>query len=117
MRVIARSTLVAFAAKLGVRQGDVRAQVPRVAEVGFDAERRRMTTIHRLQDGLGPAGPGDSSAAIPGRSSESGLRDSDAARTRTGEASPSAAAAASPAKPPPTTHTDGIRKNSGYRRE
>jgi Ca2+-transporting ATPase len=38
--------LVAFAAKLGVEQGDLAAWCPRVAEVSFDAERRRMTTLH-----------------------------------------------------------------------
>ncbi len=38
--------LVAFAAKLGARQSDIRDSHPRVAEVGFDAERRRMTTLH-----------------------------------------------------------------------
>ena len=38
--------LVAFAAKLGARQSDLRDSHPRVAEVGFDAERRRMTTLH-----------------------------------------------------------------------
>jgi Ca2+-transporting ATPase len=49
--------LVAFAAKLGVRQADLRAWCPRVAEVAFDAERRRMTTLHTpsrpLQDSAG----------------------------------------------------------------
>ncbi len=38
--------LVAFAAKLGVRQSELEESCPRVAEVGFDAERRRMTTLH-----------------------------------------------------------------------
>jgi Ca2+-transporting ATPase len=38
--------LVALAAKLGVHQSDLRGSHPRVAEVSFDAERRRMTTLH-----------------------------------------------------------------------
>ena len=38
--------LVAFAAKLGVRQKEVAVYCPRVAEVSFDSERRRMTTVH-----------------------------------------------------------------------
>ncbi len=42
--------LVAFAAKLGVRQKEVAAYCPRVAEVSFDSERRRMTTVHELGD-------------------------------------------------------------------
>ncbi len=38
--------LVAFAAKLGMHQRDLRDTHPRVAEVSFDADRRRMTTLH-----------------------------------------------------------------------
>ncbi len=41
-------SLVAFAAKLGVVQKDVHVSCPRVAEVAFDSERRRMTTVHQL---------------------------------------------------------------------
>ena len=40
------AALLSFAAKLGVRQADLQASCPRIAEVGFDAERRRMTTLH-----------------------------------------------------------------------
>ncbi len=42
--------LVAFAAKLGVRQKEVAVYCPRVAEVSFDSERRRMTTLHERGD-------------------------------------------------------------------
>ena len=42
--------LVAFAAKLGVRQKEVAVYCPRVAEVSFDSERRRMTTVHARED-------------------------------------------------------------------
>jgi P-type Ca2+ transporter type 2C len=44
--------LVAFAGKLGVRQADLATESPRVAEIGFDSARRRMTTFHRA-DGDG----------------------------------------------------------------
>ncbi len=42
--------LVAFAARLGVSQKEVAAYCPRVAEVSFDSERRRMTTVHQRGD-------------------------------------------------------------------
>jgi Ca2+-transporting ATPase len=51
--------LVAFAAKLGMHQRDLQDTHPRVAEVSFDAERRRMTTLHT------PAGRDHEDAAEP----------------------------------------------------
>ncbi len=39
--------LLAFAAKLGEGQASVRAAWPRAAELAFDAQRRRMTTLHQ----------------------------------------------------------------------
>jgi Ca2+-transporting ATPase len=56
--------LVAFAAKLDVHQDELPARLPRVAEVGFDAERRRMTTIHAPANATEPGQP---PAAADGR--------------------------------------------------
>jgi Ca2+-transporting ATPase len=43
--------LVVAAAKAGYWREDVERQTPRVAEVPFDSERKRMTTFHRADDG------------------------------------------------------------------
>jgi Ca2+-transporting ATPase len=43
--------LLAFARKLGLDRDTLAADAPRVAEQGFDAARRRMTTLHRADDG------------------------------------------------------------------
>ena len=60
--------LLAFAAKLDVRQSDLRTRIPRVAEISFDAERRRMTTIHTATEPASVAdpatGPGSAADAI-----------------------------------------------------
>ncbi|MCK9363070.1 MAG: cation-translocating P-type ATPase [Syntrophales bacterium] len=40
--------LVVAAAKAGVRRADMVKVLPRVAEIPFDSDRKRMTTIHRL---------------------------------------------------------------------
>ncbi len=45
-------SLVVAAAKSGLWRGEVEKRLPRVAEVPFDSERKRMTTIHRA-DGAG----------------------------------------------------------------
>jgi len=41
-------SLVVAAAKAGLWREEVEARLPRVAEIPFDSERKRMTTIHRL---------------------------------------------------------------------
>jgi Ca2+-transporting ATPase len=40
--------LLIAAARLGILQGDLRQAFPRVAELPFDSERKRMTTVHRV---------------------------------------------------------------------
>jgi Ca2+-transporting ATPase len=43
--------LVVLAAKAGVRQEECRLHAPRVEELPFSSERKRMTTIHTMPDG------------------------------------------------------------------
>ena len=43
--------LLALAGRLGVERSEMEARRPRCGEIGFDASRRRMTTIHRADDG------------------------------------------------------------------
>jgi Ca2+-transporting ATPase len=45
------AALLAAAGKLGLRQAELNAQFPRLAERPFDSGRRRMTTVHRLPEG------------------------------------------------------------------
>ena len=66
--------LLALAGKLGVNRRDIDVRLPRLAEVAFDATRRRMSTLHRDEgrvwiavkggvDALAPLGnPGDHDA-------------------------------------------------------
>lgn len=42
--------LVALAAKAGLRREVLTAQQPRIAEIPFDSERKRMTTVHVVRD-------------------------------------------------------------------
>ncbi|MHB9057982.1 MAG: cation-translocating P-type ATPase [Bacillota bacterium] len=44
--------LIVAAAKAGIKTEDLERDWPRVAEVPFESERRRMTTFHRTDDGL-----------------------------------------------------------------
>jgi Ca2+-transporting ATPase len=47
--------LVVAAAKAGLWRQDVEGRMPRVAEIPFDSDRKRMSTIHQL-NGRGPVG-------------------------------------------------------------
>ncbi|HWN23379.1 MAG TPA: cation-translocating P-type ATPase, partial [Gaiellaceae bacterium] len=44
--------LVVAAAKAGVRKADLDAKLPRVGEIPFTAESKRMTTLHETSDGI-----------------------------------------------------------------
>jgi Ca2+-transporting ATPase len=45
------AALIVVAAKAGMQKTNVEGKYPRVSEIPFSSERKRMTTIHRLQDG------------------------------------------------------------------
>src|SRR6266542_2101866 len=74
------AALLALAGKLGVTRETVEREHPPVAEVGFDAARRRMTTLHRAGDGVRVAVKGAVDALLPL------LRPDDAALARRAEA-------------------------------
>ena len=57
--------LLALAAKLDVDRADVERRCPRVAEIAFDADRRRMTTVHRDGDRSWIAVKGSLGAILP----------------------------------------------------
>ncbi len=57
--------LLALAGKLGITRTGMEAARPRVAEVAFDAGRRRMTTMHRDEDGVWAATKGALDALLP----------------------------------------------------
>ena len=59
------AALLALAGKLGVDRDTLERDRPRVAEVAFDATRRRMTTLHRRPDGLWAAVKGAVDALVP----------------------------------------------------
>jgi P-type Ca2+ transporter type 2C len=59
------AALLALAGKLGVTREQVEHDHPRVAEVGFDATRRRMTTLHQEPDGIRVAVKGAVDALVP----------------------------------------------------
>lgn len=53
-RALGDPTEAAFlvaAAKIGIDSSALRAECPRLAELPFDSDRKRMTTVHRLPDG------------------------------------------------------------------
>ncbi len=58
------AALVVAAARLGLWQPDLQARFPRVAEVPFDSDRKRMTTVHRVD--AAPPEPGWGAAFDPG---------------------------------------------------
>ncbi|HEX6675940.1 MAG TPA: cation-translocating P-type ATPase [Actinomycetes bacterium] len=74
------AALLALAGKLGVTREAVEREHPRVAEVGFDPIRRRMTTLHRAGDGVRVAVKGAVDVLLPL------LRAADAALARRAEA-------------------------------
>lgn len=45
------AALLTAAARLGLDTADLEASLPRIAEVPFDSDRKRMTTVHRLPSG------------------------------------------------------------------
>lgn len=45
------TALVDLGLRFGISKNDLDAQMPRVAEIPFDSERKLMSTIHRLEDG------------------------------------------------------------------
>ncbi len=45
------AALLAAAARLGLSAASVTARFPRIAELPFDSDRKRMTTVHRLERG------------------------------------------------------------------
>jgi Ca2+-transporting ATPase len=57
--------LLALAAKLDVERGDLQRHRPRAAEIAFDAERRRMTTLHHSDGTWWVAVKGALSALAP----------------------------------------------------
>ena len=66
--------LLAFAGKLGVSRRDIDVRLPRLAEVAFDATRRRMSTLHRDEGRVWIAVKGGVDALAPlGRSDDEAL--------------------------------------------
>ena len=66
--------LVVTAAKAGLWRADVEKSMPRVAEIPFDSDRKRMTTIHQVGDlGLRISDFGDARPPAPGQTPQSYL--------------------------------------------
>ena len=58
------AALVMAAAEAGLSRESLRTRFPREAEVPFDSERKRMTTVHRLDQGA-PSGEGTVPVVLP----------------------------------------------------
>ncbi|HVM52257.1 MAG TPA: cation-transporting P-type ATPase, partial [Acidimicrobiales bacterium] len=58
-------SLVVLAAKLGIERSDIERHHPRAAEIGFDAARRHMTTVHHDDGGWWVAVKGAPGALVP----------------------------------------------------
>ncbi len=66
--------LVVAAAKAGLWRADMENSMPRVAEIPFDSDRKRMTTIHQVGDlGLRVSDFGDARTPAPGQTPQSWL--------------------------------------------
>jgi len=66
--------LVVAAAKAGLWRADIEKSMPRVAEIPFDSDRKRMTTIHQVGDlGLRISDFGDARSPDPGQTPQSYL--------------------------------------------
>ena len=59
------AALLALAGKRGIGRGDLEKSTPRVAEVAFDAARRRMSTVHASADAVWVATKGALDALVP----------------------------------------------------
>ena len=59
------AALLALAGKLGADRDTLDRDLPRVAEVAFDATRRRMTTLHQRPDGVWAAVKGAVDTLVP----------------------------------------------------
>ena len=57
--------LVVAAAKAGLDQGEVTHRAPRIHEIPFSSERRRMTTLHAVADGTIAYSKGSSDTILP----------------------------------------------------
>lgn len=59
------AALLALAGKRGIRQDELHRARPRIEEITFDPDRRRMTTFHRTDDGIWVAVKGALEAIAP----------------------------------------------------
>jgi Ca2+-transporting ATPase len=74
--------LLALAGKLGVTTAAMRDRVPRVAEIAFDAGRRRMSTVHRRAGGAWVATKGALDSLVPLLAADQDAGDALAVATR-----------------------------------